>query len=95
MRSIIRNDKLRTADKLSQGCVYELIRNCYAVYSGGTSRSLLDRFKEHLGDIASYKNAKDHPEEATDREHGEEDPKSLKQEKSWMSCSRNQQWWRT
>ncbi|KFD63306.1 hypothetical protein M514_24486 [Trichuris suis] len=47
-----RNDKLETPDRLSQDCVYKLICDCSAVYIGETSSSLLDRFEQHLRDIA-------------------------------------------
>ncbi|KFD48196.1 hypothetical protein M513_10910 [Trichuris suis] len=55
LRSLVRNDKIRLPFEDRPGIVYEIKRGCNASYIGETGNTLLDRFRDHMKALNSYR----------------------------------------
>ncbi|KFD50190.1 hypothetical protein M513_08935 [Trichuris suis] len=58
-RSLVRNDKIRLPFEDRPGVVYEIKCGCNASYIGETGNSLLDRFRDHMKALNSYRTAEE------------------------------------
>ncbi|KFD54714.1 hypothetical protein M513_04414 [Trichuris suis] len=59
LRSLVRNDKIRLPFEDRPGVVYEIKCGCNASYIGETGNTLLDRFRDHMKALNSYRTAEE------------------------------------
>ncbi|KFD46439.1 hypothetical protein M513_12704 [Trichuris suis] len=59
LRSLVRNDKIRLPFEDRPGVVYEIKCGCNASYIGETGNTLLDRFRDHMKALNSYRIAEE------------------------------------